>query len=163
MWVGYSLVIRQTLGFHPLRHTVLTLPKWSKCYGMPTSTHHGYDDCMNTDIDGFSIAHIVIYYTIGAVVPDQYLLILGVSLLTEIYEWARGWRGRWWQDPAVNLLGYYLGSLTYHKSEKTREISKQVKSYARNDTIFYVSLTVAVVLLYFHSPHHINFKDKSGK
>lgn len=163
VWVTYSLAIRQGLGFHPLKHTVIPLPKWSKCYGLPTSTHHAYSDCMNTDIDGFSIAHIVIYYTIGMVVPDQYVLILVVSLITEVYEWWRGWRGRWWQDPAVNLLGYWLGSLTYHKNRRTREISQQVIGYANDDMIFYTAILIGALSLYFHSPHLINFKDKSGK
>jgi hypothetical protein len=160
LWVLYSLVIRQGLGFHPLSVTIIELPRSLKCYGLPTSTHHSYDDCNNTDIDGFSLIHVLIYFTIGLVVPNQYLLIIVISYIAEIYEWYRGWRGRWWQDPLMNLIGYWLGSMA---NKRYKESVQKIKTYTNEPLVFYTLVILAVIGLYYHTPYVINFRDKSGK
>lgn len=62
-------------------------------------------------MDGWSIGHFAIYFTIGLFVPNAYLLVLGVSVMTELWEYIYGWRARWLLDPIVNLSGYACGTL----------------------------------------------------
>ena len=157
LWALYSLV-RYIMQIHPLKTDIITIPTWLKCYGLPTSSISKYDDCNNTNIDGFSLIHIVIYFTIGLVIPDRYVAILVASYLCEAYEWIAGWRSRWWQDPIVNLLGYWMGSMVHHTYKlDTKNIIKLC------NTAFSPVITVAVLLLVFHSPRFIPFADSSGK
>ena len=88
----------------------MELPENMKCWIKSVSTNPINNDCTRESIDGWSIGHIVIYLSIGLLVPHHYKTITFVSFACEAWEYVMGWRARWFLCPATNLLGYYIGS-----------------------------------------------------
>lgn len=151
IWYLYSLIIKGVFGVQLMDTTkLIELPKWSKCYGLPTSTNPAFDDCNSCDIDGWSIAHFVVYFTLGAIVPGHYSMALLVSILCEVYEYAMGWRTRWWQDPVVNMIGYVVGSMMSRYFNKPREI--MYKHFTTN-TMFLTTICISTITLMLNSPY----------
>jgi hypothetical protein len=102
--------------------------------------------CENTNFDMWSIGHILIYITLGMVVPRQYLLVFVISIVCEAYEYMAGWRARWLLDPITNLLGYVVGSMI------AIELGSNVKHTMNNSSITAIASLCVGALLYFNKP-----------
>jgi uncharacterized membrane protein len=82
-----------------------------KCY-------FGEKDCENGDFTLFSVIHIIAYTIIGYYIPGYYLEILVISISCELLEYAMGIQSKYLLDPAINLLGYFIGTqLSYINDE----------------------------------------------
>jgi hypothetical protein len=84
-------------------HKFLQLPTGLKCL-------FNENNCQNADFTFFTIIHIVSYIIIGYYVPDQYVIILIVSVLCEFMEYFMGFQAKFILDPIVNIVGYFIGS-----------------------------------------------------
>ena len=113
VWMLYNVSIRpmypNPLLDDPLTTFKISLPDCTKCYIKEVSTNPDNNDCTKEDIDGWTLGHIAIYYTIGLFVPNIHFEVFIISMLCEIWEYRCGWRARWIVDPITNLLGYQLG------------------------------------------------------
>ena len=77
-------------------------------YPMPIINRNGeldYEKCL----DGWSINHFFIYFTIGLLFPKEYFLVVILSLICEILEILGKSRGRL-SDIIINSIGYFVGS-----------------------------------------------------
>ena len=66
--------------------------------------------CAKADFCLFSIIHIVCYIALGYYVPNQYVIILVVSILCEFLEYFMGFQSKFILDPIINIAGYFIGS-----------------------------------------------------
>jgi hypothetical protein len=102
VWWIYNLLLRPRVNL--LSHDMVSVPR-------------GLDWCSNRHnrtpgpaaLNVWSLGHFAIYFTLGLVVHNQYGLVLGFSILCEVYEWIVGYNARWVLDPVVNMLGYCAG------------------------------------------------------
>jgi hypothetical protein len=116
VWFIYNNTLRK-LYKNPLLEDPLTkfsieVPSYMKCYIKNVSKKPENNDCSKENLDGWTLGHIAIYYTIGLFVPNAHLLMLIISYLCEFWEYFMGWRARWVLDPITNLLGYHLGTMS---------------------------------------------------
>jgi len=113
VWVAYNYLIRphfaNPLLNDPLTRFAIDLPDSMKCYVKDVSRRAENNDCTKENLDGWSLGHLAIYYTIGLYVPDAHAMVLAVSMGCEVWEYYAGWRARWLLDPLTNVLGYQLG------------------------------------------------------
>lgn len=113
IWMLYNQLIRSRynnpLLDDPLTRFTLELPAALKCYVKDVSSRPENNDCSKENLDGWSLGHLAIYYTIGLFVRDIHFVILAISIICEVWEYAVGWRARWFLDPIVNIIGYHLG------------------------------------------------------
>jgi len=111
-WWFYNAFIRSD-SFNPMGLQVLPTPQWLSC-GIPyVSWNPAKNKCENVKLDMWSLGHLLIYFTLGLLVPDQWLAVFLISLGCEAFEYAVGWRARWLMDPLVNMAGYALGHLVH--------------------------------------------------
>lgn len=106
LWLGTIIVRYVFLHYYPIpkNHSHLfEVPYGMKCY-------FGERDCQYGDFDFFSIIHIISYIIIGYFVPGYYLEIFTISVICELLEYAMGTQSKYLLDPAINLLGYFIGS-----------------------------------------------------
>lgn len=66
--------------------------------------------CNTADFGLFSVFHIIGYILLGMYVPNQYLIIFIGSILCELWEYFLGFQAKFILDPAINLIGYTIGS-----------------------------------------------------
>lgn len=124
-WWIYNRFVRSA-EFHPLGHLKFPTPRWMSC-GIPVvSLNPLKNNCENVKIDGWSIGHILIYATLGMLVPGQWVFVIVISILCEVFEFLVGWRARWIIDPVANLVGYGLGHLVFVSLSHWRWISSVV-------------------------------------
>ena len=139
-WWIYNRFIR-TKDFHPMGRQVLHTPRWMSC-GIPYVSHNPKkNNCENVKFDGWTIGHILIYFTIGMVLPGYLVPIIALSILCEAFEYAVGWRARWIIDPLANLVGYLLGTLFYLNLRGYKFLTKST-----NTTLF---LTASLLIILF--------------
>lgn len=127
LWYLYLYVFKIILKKEFLRIVLFRLPRWTKCYFLPTSTNP-LVNCDEGDIDIYSTVHVLIYVTLGIVSPNRYFLVLILSVLFEYIEYLVGVRGRWWQDPLMNMIGYIIGS-KLSNNKKVESLKEKVFSY----------------------------------
>ena len=108
-WWLYNRFIL-TKDFHPMSSVKWdATPRWLSCAIPYVSRDPEKDDCAAVKLDGWSVGHVLIYATVGMVLPGQWAAVLGISILFEAFEYVVGWRARWLMDPATNLVGYAIG------------------------------------------------------
>lgn len=153
VWILYNYVVRpryeNPLLDDPLTRFRIELPHWMKCHIVSVSSREENNRCDQENLDGWSIGHFAIYFTIGMFVPNAYLLVLGVSILTELWEYVYGWRARWFLDPLVNVLGYACGTLVGQRA-----------TIQGLDTVK-VTIGLSVLLLVIIQANHPNLVYKS--
>lgn len=111
-WYIYNRFLR-TKDFHPMGQQVLHTPRWMSC-AIPYVSHNPKkNNCENVKFDGWSVGHVVIYFTLGMTLPGYLGPIFLLSIACELFEYIVGWRARWIIDPLANVVGYVLGSLIY--------------------------------------------------
>lgn len=114
-FVAYNRVIRP-LFRDPVRGDPLSrlrlfrLPTALRCV-VPLTSTRPENDCRDEAVDGWTLAHLAIWATVGLYVKRQYLAVLLASVLFEAWEWATDWRARWVLDPLTNVTGYALGAM----------------------------------------------------
>jgi hypothetical protein len=111
-WWMYNRFVR-TKEFHPMGTVVLPTPKWLSCAIPYVSTNPKKNKCENVKFDGWSIGHVLIYATVGMVLPGHWVAVLALSVACEAFEYAVGWRARWLIDPIANMVGYMIGHVYY--------------------------------------------------
>jgi hypothetical protein len=115
LWFLYNAFVRSMYPNpkldDPLTKFSIELPSFLKCNIKNVSKNPKDNDCNKENLDGWSIAHFFIYYSIGLFVPNAHLLMLIISYICESWEYFMGWRARWIADPLTNLLGYHIGTL----------------------------------------------------
>ena len=145
LWAAATLVLHVLLKRDLLAFKLIVLPKAMKCStSVPMVNGCRCDD---SDIDGWSLVHVLIYITIGMVLPGYLGVVLVVSLLCEAFEFAVGLRARWWQDPLANCLGYAIGSALASTSAATWLTAPLVRASTHPATFdAVVSATVLAML-----------------
>lgn len=109
-WWVYNRFIRSKK-YHPMGEVIFRVPHWVSC-GIPYVSHNPKKNkCENVQFDGWSLGHLLIYITLGMVIPGYWKEVLALSIVCEAFEYAAGWRARWILDPGVNLIGYLVGQL----------------------------------------------------
>ena len=121
--------------------TTLNLRGSIKVYSTPITlkcliNHH---KCEQGDFDVWSILHLIGYAIFGGFVKDEYLLTFLSSILFEYVESILGYRPRYWQDPLMNMIGYYIGNQLFSFDTA---ILKRIQWYALFLFIF------GIILLY---------------
>jgi hypothetical protein len=112
LWWVYNRFMR-TKEFHPMGKQLLPTPKWMSC-AVPYVSHNPAKNlCENVKFDGWSLGHVVVYLTIGMVLPGYWWQIFALSVVCEAFEYVVGWRARWILDPVANMVGYLLGHMVY--------------------------------------------------
>jgi len=86
--------------------------------------------CEDGNITGWNIIYLLAYLVFGYFVPNQYIVILVISVLIELVEPMAGYQPKYIIDPAVNLSGYTLGSLLSPKNNKN--LDHFVRKYGAN-------------------------------
>jgi hypothetical protein len=106
-WLGTIMFRYVFLYYYPMNPSeskIIKIPYGAKCL-------FGEQDCEKADFTFFSVIHIVGYILIGYFIPDQYIVILIVSVLCEFLEYFMGFQGKFVLDPVINLLGYFIGNM----------------------------------------------------
>jgi len=151
IWMIYNVSIRpmypNPLLDDPLTTFKILLPDCTKCYIKEVSTNPDNNDCTKEDIDGWTLGHIAIYYTIGLFVPNIHFEVFIISIMCEIWEYRCGWRARWIVDPLTNLLGYQLG--VWHAKNWNPKFPITLPE--TNKTVF-VLLIFLSIFLHMNSP-----------
>jgi hypothetical protein len=113
-WLGTIILRYLILHYYPMppnHNVIFYVPYEVKCY-------FRQKDCDNGDFTIFSVIHIVSYIIIGYFVPGYYLEILVISILCEFLEYGMGFSSKFLLDPAINLIGYFIGTqISYSLSE----------------------------------------------
>jgi len=110
IWQIYNFTYKATYGDFLSGLEIADVPESLKCF-------FNEDKCEEGDLDGWTVAHIVMYFIIGYVVPDQYLAILFISIVWELFQPMIGSNAMFIINPLVNLTGYSLGSVLSQKKK----------------------------------------------
>lgn len=102
----------------------------------------------NSCLDIFHILHIILYIIIGIIYPNNYGLILLISILWELYEnfmfkyFAKNGKCKdiiclRFEDIILNIIGYYIGTniynYYYYHYYKNNKDDKDDKDIIKND------------------------------
>jgi hypothetical protein len=66
--------------------------------------------CIEGDITGWTVLHSLLYFMLGFFAPNQYTMIITISITFEIFEQLIGQRSKLIIDVFTNVLSYYIGS-----------------------------------------------------
>lgn len=105
-WLGTIMFRYVYLSYYPrdkVSANMIVLPYGLRCL-------YGEAGCETANFCFFSIIHIVAYILIGYFVPDQYIIILVISILCEFFEFYVGFQAKFVLDPIINLFGYFIGN-----------------------------------------------------
>jgi hypothetical protein len=106
LWLGTIVGRYLFLSYYPRLKSnsyIFEIPYGMKCY-------FGEDKCEGGDFSIFSVIHIVGYIIIGYFIPGYYLEILVISITCELLEYAMGIQSKFLLDPAINIMGYFIGT-----------------------------------------------------
>lgn len=68
-------------------------------------------DCMEGDVDGWSLAYGLVYFIVGLLYPDRYLGITIFAIAVELLCPYIGFKTRYIINPLIAITTYSLGSL----------------------------------------------------
>lgn len=94
--------------------TLIEIPYSVKCYFKE-------DGCESGNIDYMTIALAVIYFFIGAYIPDHYITVFIVTTLFEFVKPLMGYRSKFIIDPLASITGYALGSVLSCRDRNFKE------------------------------------------
>lgn len=152
-WWAYNRFVRSR-EFHPMGAIKWEgTPRWLSCAVPYVSTNPKKNDCAAVKVDAWSAGHVLIYATVGMVLPGHWLAVLALSIACEAFEYAVGWRARWLMDPAANLLGYAIGHLVHV------DLSSSVRALSSPTTTALASIGLAL-LLFLNRPSMIPRGDQ---
>ena len=113
MWQIYNYTYRTRYGDY-FSNTIVDVPYSIKCF-------FNEPGCEEGNIDGWSIVHGLMFFIIGLIVPNQYLVILIISIILEFIQPYLGNNARYIINPLINLTGYTLGSIMNSNSRYFKE------------------------------------------
>jgi len=104
VWQIYNYTYRARYGDFLGNMKIANVPYSVKCF---------FDEpgCDKGDIDGWAVVHGLMYFIIGLIVPNQYLLIFVISIVFEIIQPYLGNNARYILNPLINMTGYTIGSI----------------------------------------------------
>ena len=108
-WFMYNTILRKHHG-DSFDFTVFKFPQSIKCMFPNVALKEYKNKCNDADFDGWSVLHVLLYTVMGMLFPGEYVIVLFLSILSELWEYMSGWRARWIVDPLVNLGSYWVGS-----------------------------------------------------
>ncbi|AKI80228.1 hypothetical protein QJ850_gp471 [Acanthamoeba polyphaga mimivirus] len=68
-------------------------------------------NCSEADVDGWSLIQAFIYFIVGLIIPNKYLIIIIVSIILEILKPFIGFEPKYIIAPLLNTTGYIVGSM----------------------------------------------------
>lgn len=68
-------------------------------------------NCSEADVDGWSLVQAFIYFVVGLIIPNKYLIIIIVSIILEILKPFIGYEPKYIIGPLLNTTGYIVGSM----------------------------------------------------
>lgn len=146
-WALYNRGIKREGVFDPMRHTLIRAPEVLSCTFPTVNRDPSLNDCTAAHFDGWSLGHLLIYVSLGALLPHRFFTVLAVSLACEGIEYVQGWRSRWIIDPLTNLIGYALGHLVYYSSHP-----RFPQVFGEDPKISLVGLVIIAIALYVNVP-----------
>ena len=72
-------------------------------------------DCMEGDIDGWSIAYGLVYFIVGLIYPNRYLGIAILSVTIEVLGPCIGFKPKYIIHPLIAITTYSIGSIIQTK------------------------------------------------
>jgi hypothetical protein len=111
VWLLYQFTYKVKYGDLLANFKLFDVPYEIKCFFEEPG-------CEDGNINGWSLVQIFAYLIIGYFVPNQYLVIVVISVLIELIEPMAGYQPKYIIDPVTNLTGYTLGSLMSPKNNK---------------------------------------------
>lgn len=75
--------------------------------------------CEEGNIDGWSIVYLLFFFIVGLIMPNQYVLVLLVTIGIEIFKPCIGGHSKYIINPIIGLTGYAIGSLIRTKTIHT--------------------------------------------
>lgn len=145
LWLIYIIIFNIILNKDLLRFVIIKLPKWSKCYNIPITINNNYQ-CYESDIDIYSVMHVLIWMTAGIFFPNMYITAISITILFEFFEYFVGFRARWWQDLVANMIGYTIGNLLLRNMIVSKN-KKLILGYFNNINIIYSFIILVILLL----------------
>lgn len=103
IWQIYNYLYRKNNNQF-LDMEIVDVPHSVKCF-------FNESKCEEGNINGWTLIYGLMYFIIGLVVPNQYLAILIISILFELFQSYHGNNAKYIIGPLVSLTGYGLGSL----------------------------------------------------
>ena len=152
-WFFYNKIIRKSNG-DSFEGTLFNFPNSIKCLFPNVSYKEHKNICEDADFDGWSVLHVILYVLMGALFPNEYVLVLILSIFSEMWEYVSGWGARWIVDPLVNLSSYWVGSQISKKYDL--DICKRYKIPGRYTFIGLVMLSIFMIL---NNPDFIGLKE----
>ena len=104
LWQIYNITYRAKYGDYFGNMKIADVPFDVKCF-------FNESGCEEGDIDGWSLVYALIYFIIGLIIPNQFLIVIIVSVVFEILQPYFGNNARYIINPLVNITGYGIGSL----------------------------------------------------
>ncbi|AGF85438.1 hypothetical protein QJ854_gp344 [Moumouvirus goulette] len=123
IWMIYTYLHASKYGDILDNIKVMEVPHSVKCF-------FGENTCEQGDIDGWSMLQAFLYFIVGLIIPNRYLLIIIISIVVEIIKPLFGITPKYIISPLLNVTGYILGSSlnpigkNYNLSEKYKLLTK---------------------------------------
>jgi len=85
----------------------------TKIIDVPIDIKCQFDEpnCMEGDIDGWSISYGVVYFIVGLLYPERYLGIVFFAIAVELMGPYIGFKSRYIVNPLIAITTYSIGSL----------------------------------------------------
>jgi len=145
LWGVYKKLIKKFQLEDIFSRIFMKFPNYLKCYPFNSVLNK---DCLQNDMTFYAIVHIIIYITVGFIVPNYYLTVLIVSIMFEIYEFIIGQPCKIIRDTSMNMFGYFIGSYISNNTKSTELIllRRYIQKYFDKVPVM-VSITGAIVIL----------------
>uniref|UniRef100_A0A6G6AB05 Uncharacterized protein n=1 Tax=Borely moumouvirus TaxID=2712067 RepID=A0A6G6AB05_9VIRU len=103
VWMIYNYLYASKYGDILDNIKIMQVPQPVKCF-------FGENTCEQGDINGWSMLQAFLYFIVGLIIPNRYLLIIIISIVIEVIKPLFGMTPRYIISPLLNLTGYILGS-----------------------------------------------------
>ncbi|BCS83038.1 hypothetical protein QLL95_gp1085 [Cotonvirus japonicus] len=115
LWLLYFYFIKNKYNFGNTK--IAVVPMEVKCL----FKEQGCDD---GDIDTWSLIQAFIYFIVGLIIPDKYLLIVMIIIILEIIKPFFGFKPKYIINPLLNVTGYAFGSFLSQTKNKQKYTEK---------------------------------------
>lgn len=152
-WFCYNRYIRKYNG-DKFEFTLFKFPKQIKCLYPNVALKEKKNICEDADFDGWSILHVILYFFMGLIFPGEYIFVIIISFISELWEYISGWRARWLVDPLVNFSSYFIASQLSYKYNLDF-----CSKYKIKDQYALISSLILILFLFINNPKYIGLKD----
>ena len=98
MWLVYKQYVTN------VSTTIMDIPHSIKCF-------FNESGCEEGNLDYLSIVHFLVYFIIGMLFPNHYVIIIIISICYELMVSYLNGHPKYIINPLINFTGYALGSL----------------------------------------------------